>query len=136
MRKNLTDRYLRSAKPNGRQTDVWDTAFTGFGLRISSSGKRSFQIYYRHNRQQRRMVIGSYPVMSLAEARKRAKSLLVEVEKGYDPAAQRVADRNAETFGELAADYLKYHAKKKKRSWPEDERIINAELLQRGRCAK
>src|SRR5260370_1195865 len=129
VRKNLTDRFVRSAKPSDRQTDVWDTTFTGFGLRISPGGKKSFQIFYRYNGQQRRMVIGAYPVMSLADARKWAKDRLLHVAKGHDPAAERLGNRNAETFGELAADYLKYHSKRKKRSWGEDERIINVELL-------
>jgi hypothetical protein len=38
--------------------------------------------------------------------------------------AQRVV-----TFGELAYAYLENHAKPKKRSWPEDERQLNAALL-------
>lgn len=129
VRKNLTDRTVRSEKPSDRQRDVWDTTLTGFGLRISPGGKKSFQILYRHNRLQRRMAIGPYPAMSLAEARKWAKNLLTEVAKGHDPAADRVTNRNAETFGELAPDYVKYHSKRKKRSWREDERIINVELL-------
>jgi len=127
--KNLTDRYISTRKLGERQFDVWDLTLTGFGLRISPGGKKSFQILYRHNRLYRRLVIGSYPVMSLADARKWAKNLLGEVAKGHDPAAQRLADRNAGTFGELAADYLRYYAKRKKRTWKEDERVINAELL-------
>jgi integrase len=136
VRKNLTDRFIRSVKPSDRQIDIWDTTFTGFGLRISTGGKKSFQILYRHNRLQRRMVIGAYPVLSVAEARKRARSLLADVAKGHDPAAERLADRNAETFEELAADYLKYHAKPKKRTWPEDERVIEVELRPAWRSRK
>jgi integrase len=129
VRKNLTDRFISALKPSDRQTDIWDTAFTGFGLRLSRHGKKSFQIMYRHNRVQRRMVIGSYPVMSLADARKWAKSLLADVAKGHDPAAERLANRNAGSFGELASAYLKYRSKPKKRRWREDERIVNVELL-------
>jgi len=37
------------------------------------------------------------------------------------------------TFGELATEYLERHAKLKKRSWREDERILRVDLLPRWR---
>jgi hypothetical protein len=75
------------------------------------------------------MTIGPFPILSLAGARKLAKDLLADAAKGADPAAIKRANRNADTFGELAAAYLEHHAKVKKRSWREDERTINVELL-------
>ena len=54
---------------------------------------------------------------------------MARVASGEDPAAERRALRNAETFGELAEGYLERHAKVKKRSWKEDDRILKAELL-------
>jgi integrase len=33
------------------------------------------------------------------------------------------------TFGDLAASYLEVHAKRRKRTWAEDERILNSEFL-------
>ena len=44
--------------------------------------------------------------------------------------------RIADTFGELAAVYLEKHAKRRKRTWREDERILQRELLPRWRNRK
>jgi integrase len=62
--------------------------------------------------------------------------LIGEIESGADPSADRRADRRAQTFGELAADYLEHHAKPSKRRWQEDERILNRDLLPRWRNRK
>src|SRR5437016_1886844 len=101
MTQNLTDRFVRFVKPTDRQTDYWDQALRGFGLRVSPGGKKVFQIFYRHGRLQRRMTIGPFPILSLADARKLAKDLLADAAKGADPAATKRANRHADTFGEL-----------------------------------
>lgn len=38
-------------------------------------------------------------------------------------------NRDAETFGQLARDYISFYAKRRKRSWREDERILTRDLL-------
>ncbi len=70
------------------------------------------------------MNIGSAAFMDLADARKRAREILGEVAGGHDPANERQADREAGTFAELAHEYIERHAKKLKRSWREDYRIL------------
>jgi integrase len=129
VRKRLTDQFVRSVKPSGGQADFWDETLTGFGLRVSTKGKKTFQILYRHNRIQRRMTLGRFQVLSLADARKLARQTLGDAARGLDPASLKSANRNAETFAQLADDYLTLHAKRRKRSWREDERVIKGELL-------
>ena len=48
---------------------------------------------------------------------------------GADPASEKQVARSVDTFGELATEYLDGHAKVKKKSWREDKRILDAELL-------
>jgi integrase len=128
VRKSFTDKFVRHATPVGdRQTDYWDQTLNGFGLRVSPTGKKTFQIYYRHNRRQRRFAIGRYSLLSLADARKLAKQYLADVCHGIDPATARSVSRNAETFGQLVTEYL--HAKRQLRSLPEFKRIAKKELL-------
>ena len=69
--------------------------------------------------------------MSLVDARKQAKDALADVQKGIDPAAEKQSARAADTFGALAARYLKEwaHEMKKPRSVKEDERNIKKDLL-------
>jgi integrase len=77
------------------------------------------------------MTLGPYPTLSLADARGLARAALRDAARGADPAGEKQAQRKAESFGELAGLYLDKHAKVLKRSWREDERTINRELLPR-----
>jgi integrase len=76
------------------------------------------------------LTLGTYPEMSLAEARRRAKKHLAEVTLGKDPAHLKSAARKAEDFGELGALYIERYAKLHKRptSVAEDQRILDAYL--------
>ena len=76
------------------------------------------------------MKLGTYPALSLAEARRDAFGVLGAVERGEDPAEKRKQDRNAGTFEELAQLYLEMHARpnKKPASIKEDTRILNTYL--------
>src|SRR5208283_3076541 len=130
--KRLTDLALKSIKPppKGQETH-WDEKLKGFGLRVSQGGSRAWIIAYRHNRRMRWMKLGSYPILTLADAREQAKNKLADVQKGVDVASERKAARDADSFSELCERYLKEHARQKKKpgSAYEDERIINRELL-------
>src|SRR5439155_26982537 len=112
-----------SAK-NGRRTDYWDTVQRGLALRISPSGKKVWIAFYRTGRRFRRLTISDYPTMGLADARKRANAAMLKVADGQDPAAEKVLQRSAITFEDLAKDYVNQYARKAKRTWQEDERIL------------
>jgi len=128
-RVHLTHRALRSLSTDRLQEDFWDDLLAGFGVRIASSGRKTFVLRYRANGRKRRISIGTYPPWSLADARDKAKEILGQTAKGEDPQAAHKRERAAETFGELAADYLERHAKRRKKSWKEDQRKIDIELL-------
>lgn len=126
----LTDRGIAGLKPTpGKQIDYFDERMPGFGLRVSPSGHRAWIVLYRAGRRLRRLTLGPYPVLSLADARLKAKLALSEVIQGADPAAEKRAERRAEIFGELAVEYIEKHAKVRKRSWREDQRMIDRELM-------
>jgi integrase len=50
---------------------------------------------------------------------------------GTDPAVAKKAERAAETFAELAHDYVERHAKRQKRSWRKDLLILEKDVLSR-----
>ena len=127
---NFTARYVDAIQPPDRgQCDYWDPTLPGFGLRVSFGGKKVWVVRYRVHRRLRRMTLGAYSVLGLADARQRAKAALLQVSSGSDPASAKRASRTAETFGDLAHEYIERHAKLKKKSWKEDQRTLNAELL-------
>ena len=130
----LTDLAVKKLKPSSeKREEFWDEGFTGasFGVRMSKAGRKSFVLMFRADGQQRRMTLGIYPHLSLAEARQRAQEVLGRVAKGEDPAQEKAGIRNSETFAELGGQYVERHAKvnKSPRSIQEDQRILNTYLV-------
>lgn len=127
----LTDRRVRSLSTDQAQETFLDESLSGFGVRVTQSGRKTFFVRYRVNGRRPRFTIGTYPTISLADARDRAKAVLYDVAIGNDPARARTEHRSALTFAELADEYIERHAKKKQRekTWREDERCINVDLV-------
>src|SRR5258707_519744 len=123
----LTDMRLRALTPGAMPIDVRDGELRGLILTVLSSGRKQFAIRYRFRGAQRRFLLGEYPAVSLAEARKRGRRARSAIDDGRDPAGERRAAKavRTDTVEALAADYLVKHVRKFKRSAAEDERILN-----------
>jgi len=67
--------------------------------------------------------------MSLASAREAASDAIRAAAHGSDPASEKAARRKAETFGELAEEYIERYAKPRKRSWRKDRLALDRDLL-------
>jgi integrase len=135
MPKKLTDRFIKSIKPptTGR-AEYWDAKVVGLGLRITEGGHKSWSVLYRHGGRLRRLTLNGG--LSLADARKQASKALRAASLGGDPAADKKAERDADTFGELAEDYIKRQAMPNKRSWREDRRALDRDMLPRFKTRK
>jgi integrase len=73
----LTEIGIRNAKlPERGQITLWDETVKHFGIRISSGGAKTFIVMYGRLRE--RITIGRFPIISLAQARERAKEILAE----------------------------------------------------------
>jgi integrase len=114
---------------HGKQVDYFDKKLSGFLVRVSQDGKKSFGVMYRKGGRLRRMKLGTYPILTLGKARSEAVKVLRKTELGLDPATEKQEDRQAETFEQVAREYLEKHAKLQKKSWEEDERVINKDLV-------
>jgi integrase len=115
--------------PKNGQIDYFDTEVSGLGLRVSAGGKKTWFLMYRHCGRRRRLTLGSSDALEAAKARRLAKRKLAEVAMGADPAAERRAAREAESFAELATLYMEKHARPNKRSWREDQKMLDYDLL-------
>lgn len=110
---------------------LWDEELANFGVRIFPSGIKSFVTFYRVGSRQRFMTLGKFGVMTVDEARQRARKLFVEVADGKDPLADRQKARHEQTVRQLAERYPKEHAahKKKATSRTEDNRLLKTYIL-------
>jgi integrase len=117
--------------PEAGRVEYFDKSTPSFGLRVTSSGHRSWICLYRYKGEKRRYTIGTYPQLGLADARETAKEILRRAAKGEDPATEKKRERKAETFRELATLYLELHAKAKKRTWRADHNIVHKDLIAR-----
>jgi len=130
-RRILSAQTIRGLKaPATGRIDYFDDQTPGLSLRVSSHNVRTWTLFYRTSRgQQKRFALGHFPAVTLADARDLARELQRKIAKGVDPAMDKRAARDALTFGRLAGEYLTLHAKLHKRSWKEDERQLEADLL-------
>ena len=113
----LTDIQIRAWIKAG---DRFEQRGDGEGLHLSYRANFTIPRWlfrYRFNGKQRVMALGSYAVLSLADARKTAKDLSARVSLGYDVAGEKqerkrdaVAkienEKNALTVGQLADEYF------------------------------
>ena len=116
MKQILTDRFLRALKPapKGKRDVYWDAALPSFGARVTDTGKVSFFVMRRARGDPKpvRIVLGSYPALSLAEARERARQALAELSEGVHPIRQKAVQRATEarlaqsTVGAVADDFF------------------------------
>lgn len=127
MRRKLTDRMLATAKaPVSGRTEFWDASLPGFGVRVTSNGRKSFVLMYRMEGRKRRLTLGNYPGLSLAKAREKAGAALSRVDLGIDPSDEKLARRRAgtNTFGDSLDDYFQSPAVRINRSASETKRLI------------
>ena len=64
---------------------VWDTKITGFGLQVKPSGHKAYVYQYRNRSGRvRRLILGAHGKLTAVQARKRAREVAGDVEKGRD----------------------------------------------------
>lgn len=95
----LTKRIIDASAPSDKRYDLWDSQVSGFGVRIGTSGVKTFLVRYRadgggRNAPKRYVTVGRYGALSVEQARKKAQQLLAAATVGEDPASQRDALRN------------------------------------------
>ena len=92
---NLTARYLDLLKPQRKRYEVFDTHRAGLRDSGHAGGHKSFTLYYRHHGRIRRVGLGRYPDILLADARKTATQHRGRIFDGADPAEEK-AERATE----------------------------------------
>ena len=112
---SITDLKLRKLKADPKKRfDLWDAHILGFGVRVAPSGTKTFIVMYRLHEKKRRVSIGRYPEMSLAEAKQVALNMRAQVASGKDPVAKPAS--HIDDFASVLKDFLKLHCERYNRA--------------------
>ncbi|MEP3630546.1 MAG: tyrosine-type recombinase/integrase [Hyphomicrobiales bacterium] len=100
----FNDAMVKALKPQaGKRQEIPDPKVSGLAIRVTSTGVKTWAFRYRNaaNRQCR-VTLGRYPMISLADARLKAKQLVGDVASNIDPVAERKMEK-----AKLAAEALR-----------------------------
>ena len=119
------------------QCVYWDEALESCGLRVHPSGRRVYVCAYRINQRKRLATLGRADALSLDQARKKAMAYLAKAANQDDPQSNLDAQRQLKTIDELVEAYIEGHAKKKKKTWKEDQSYLKRHVVSKlsGRLA-
>jgi Arm DNA-binding domain len=125
----LSQRMLETlALPAGKtEVILFDDDLPGFGIRIRSSGARTWIYQYKLGTRHRRLTLGNVGALALVQARKIAGELHAKDRLGRDPAGEKDEGRSraAETVGAVLESYLPHKkANMRPRSYLETERHL------------
>jgi integrase len=114
----LTDAAVQRFKPPAKgQVEYFDRGYPGLALRVSYGGGKSWVFFYRIGGKLRRMTLGGYPALSLAEAREAWRNARADSQVGRDPSTARKHRMGATDFRSVAAQWiLRDQAKNKSRA--------------------
>ncbi len=79
----------RLRPPASGQSFLRDSHLSGFGVRITYQGAKSFIVEKRINGRVRRMTLGRFGELTVEQARREAQKLLGKVAQGTDPIAEK-----------------------------------------------
>jgi integrase len=93
-----TDLKAIPTMPSAGKADeiIFDETLPGFGLRLRSSGARTWVCQYRSRGRSRRAVLGPFVKLKPAQARQAAEKFFAEVLLGGDPQAKKEKERREE----------------------------------------
>ena len=124
--------FVRRAecRPAQKKTDYFDSTQRGFLLEVRCSGGKTFYQRYTDERgRERQYKIGSADVLTLDQARRKARQVVAEALLGADPQQRR---RNMRAVPQLSLfvheRYLPY-VRTYKNSWRTDETVLRIHVL-------
>jgi len=125
--KPLTDKEIKASKPKAKEYKLFDGG--GLYLSITPKGHKWWRLKYRFNGKEKRISLGVYPTVSLADARAKREEYKKLISNGIDPneknkqekqEAQELEAKKENTFYTVSQKWLKsyegevsenYHAK-------------------------
>jgi integrase len=85
----LTETAIRQAKPGEKLYRLSDNSRTGLCLEVGTEGGKRWRLRYRFQGKAQMISLGTYPNVSLKEAREKAAAARKELENGVEPSGKR-----------------------------------------------
>ena len=118
------------ASPEKGRKYIYDTVAEGLTVCITSTGRKTFYIYRRVRGRPERLRLGSFPDLSVEQARGVARAIAGDLAKGIDPLAERRKARKMPTLKVVFNQWADLHARTHRRSFKEDERIFGKYMVE------
>lgn len=117
----LSDAAVRNAKPREKAYKLGDSG--GLYLQVSPTGAKHWKVKYRVHGKEKKLSIGPYPEIGLADARAQRDAAKAELATGKDPSREkqrRAIAAKAEagnTFALIAAEFIDHKKHDGKDAW-------------------
>lgn len=106
----LRDLELRTLKSQDRVYKRADER--GLYIEVHPSGSKLWRLKYRYLGKEKRIALGSYPEVGLAEARRKRDDARRQLQEGIDPVTERKREKllaayaASNSFGDVAKEYI------------------------------
>jgi Arm DNA-binding domain len=115
-----------------KKVDYFDTMTPGFMLEVRSSGGKTFYQRYTDERgRERQYKVGPADVLTLRQAKRKAKQIKTQAILGGDPQRERQERRSIPTLRTFVEDRYLPFVRTYKRSWQTDEIVLRVHVLPR-----
>lgn len=107
---SLTDFTIKNAKPKAKAYKLGDGG--GLYLQVNPSGTKLWRMKYRWDGREKKLAIGPYPLVSLADARTKRDQARLQLVDGKDPSREKMlANYQAiasgdDPFGKVAQEFI------------------------------
>lgn len=102
----LTEKMISQAKPKEKLYRLSDNTGNNLSLEVSPEGGKRWRFRYRYNGKAKMISLGTYPLVTLKEARDKAIEAKKEVEKGTDPSVKKKVAQGRNTFQTVAKEWF------------------------------
>ena len=123
----LTQRRVDTLRPHKNVRNVRDTELKGYGVRVMPSGKKRYFIHSQHRGHRVWKIVGDAAVMTEAEARARARSMLAALRDDRDIEVEPSGDTLFETVAEEV--FTRYGRRWKPRTLAVNRRYLSNQIL-------
>lgn len=129
----LTDIAIRNAKAGAKPFKMTDGQ--GMFLLVTPAGGKLWRLKYRIDGREKLLALGTYPEISLSDARKRREDARAMIAQGKDPSREKQRDKvrsriqAADTFSAIAEEYCSKRKRDGEKGWSPATAVRSEYLL-------